>query len=200
MRRILITAFEPYGPWASNASQLAVALLVKLYRGPAELVVREYPVDFEQLEPLLRNDLDESIDAAILTGQSSRADSIELEAVALNVRNETDEPSGPFAELVAGGALARQTTLPLEAWCHALNACNIPAVVSHHAGTFLCNAAYYHALGVSELGRYTAPIGFVHFPLTPDQTPQPKQQGAALPTGTSAQALEIMIDRLLERI
>ena len=193
--RILITAFEPFGPWITNASQLAVAEFLPHYAGQAELVVQHYPVRFAGLEQLLCADLAD-VDAALLIGQSSRAGALELETVALNVYGETEESTGPFACLSPTGPLALASQVPLERWCRALAAADIPAEISHHAGTYLCNAAYYYALAGCADGGQHKPVAFVHVPLAPQQHPPPKPQGAPLATSTSARALQVLVELL----
>ena len=194
--RILITAFEPYGRWETNASQLAATEFLSRYAGPADLIVRHYPVRFEGLPGQLAADLAD-VDAALLTGQSSRASAIELEAVALNVRTEHDDSPGPFHRLSSTGPLALASPVALDSWLQALSAVDIPAEISHHAGTFLCNAAYYLALaGQIEQARHQ-PVAFVHIPLTPAQVPPPQPPGVPLPTSISAQALDILVAELV---
>ncbi len=192
MKRLLISCFEPFGSWIENASQLAVELFVHGYSGPSELVVRHYPVDFDQLEQRLDRDLRLAPDAIIFTGQSARAAAVELEAVALNVRGDSEQSTGPFSRLVDGAPTAYETALPLDKWCQQLAGKSIPAVISHHAGTFLCNALLFHTLHRQQT-RGTAPAMFVHLPLTPNQSPGPKPGGATLPTEDSATAIHEMV-------
>jgi pyroglutamyl-peptidase len=56
------------------------------------------------------------------------------------------------------------------AWAgRALVEADIPAVVSHHAGTHLCNFVLYTALGAMARAGLTGPVGFLHLPYTPKQ-------------------------------
>ncbi len=70
------------------------------------------------------------------------------------------DPDGPPARFATwdAGALAR----------HLLDH-DLPAVVSHHAGTHLCNLVLYCALGAMERAGVTGPAGFFHLPHTPEQ-------------------------------
>jgi pyroglutamyl-peptidase len=51
--------------------------------------------------------------------------------------------------------------LPIDRLVRALRRARIPAAVSHHAGTFLCNHVFYVALAETRV-----PCGFVHLPPT----------------------------------
>ncbi|MFW5654925.1 MAG: hypothetical protein ACOCYW_04665 [Roseicyclus sp.] len=70
------------------------------------------------------------------------------------------DPDGPPARFATwdAGALAGQLL------CH-----DLPAVVSHHAGTHLCNLVLYCALGAMERAGLAGPVGFFHLPHTPEQ-------------------------------
>jgi pyroglutamyl-peptidase len=70
---------------------------------------------------------------------------------------EEDGPAARFATWDAG-ALAR----------HLLDN-DLPAVVSHHAGTHLCNLVLYAALGAMARAGLSGPVGFLHLPHTPEQ-------------------------------
>jgi pyroglutamyl-peptidase len=70
------------------------------------------------------------------------------------------DPAGPAARMAtwdAAGLVSR------------IRAAGIPARVSHHAGTHLCNATLYAALGAMEQENPGAPCGFFHVPYLPHQ-------------------------------
>lgn len=192
--RILLTSFEPFGPWSENASSLAVTAFCEQYSGSADLVVRRYPVDFDAIEHHLRTDLDASIDLVILTGQSAKAATIEVETVALNVRSESEDNHGQCPKLNPSAPVAYETDCNVVDWCQALMEHNVPAKISHHAGTFLCNAAYFHALHLRQV-EHGPPAIFVHFPLTPAQVPGPYPGGETLPLELSVLALQLIVGR-----
>jgi len=193
-QRILLTSFEPFEPWSHNASSLVVSAFCERYSGSADLCIRQYPVDFDAIEQHLRNDLDASIDLVILTGQSARAASIELESIAVNVQSETKDDGGPFSQLSAHAPVAYATSCLVSNWCQILREHDIPAKISHHAGTYLCNAAYFHALRLHHVEQ-GPPAVFIHFPLTPTQTPGPYPGGETLPVESSAHALQLIVGR-----
>jgi pyroglutamyl-peptidase len=67
------------------------------------------------------------------------------------------------------GPEARFATWDAKGLAKALLAADIPAVVSHHAGTHLCNLVLYSAVGAMARAGLTGPVGFLHLPYTPKQ-------------------------------
>ncbi|MEL6897668.1 MAG: pyroglutamyl-peptidase I, partial [Planctomycetota bacterium] len=67
--------------------------------------------------------------------------------------------------------------LPLQRWCDELRSAGIPTVVSHHAGTYLCNAALYFSHLFADMYGYSTRSGFVHLPLSPAQVASRQQRG-----------------------
>ena len=136
MTRILITAFEPYDRWPDNSSWLALTDLMRWYDGDAEITTRRYPVDLSRMSENLRKDLQANFDYAIHLGQAPGSTHIRLESIGLNVRSNG-------SPLIAKAAEAYRSGLPLDHCHRVLIAAGIPSEVSHHAGTYLCNAALY---------------------------------------------------------
>lgn len=69
----------------------------------------------------------------------------------------------------AEGPAARMATWDAAALVGRIRAAGIPARVSHHAGTHLCNATLYAALGAMEAEGLRGPCGFFHLPYLPHQ-------------------------------
>jgi pyroglutamyl-peptidase len=70
------------------------------------------------------------------------------------------EPDGPPARFASWDAAALAGEL-LEN--------DLPAIVSHHAGTHLCNLVLYCAVGAMARAGLEGPVGFLHLPYTPKQ-------------------------------
>lgn len=197
--RVLLTAFEPYGDWDSNSSWLTLIELLKQRPSDVDLVTRRYPVDLEALQKRLNGDLDDGFDAILHTGQAPGATHIKLESIALNVAGCVENAGGHLPAIVPDAPLAFRSAMPLADWSSSLVNAGIPASISYHAGTFLCNATMY----LSHLWCYrqgiNRPIGFVHFPLTSEQSCKAGSRLASLPTSLQAEALRIMLRRLADR-
>lgn len=189
MNRVLITAFEAYDRWPENSSWLALADLTRWYDGTAEITTRRYPVDLSRMSECLRKDLQGNFDLAIHLGQSPGSTLIKLEAVGLNVRSDG-------SPLIHDAPEAYRSQLPLPR-CHAsLIDAGIPSEISHHAGTYLCNAALYLSQHyASSFGLRTRSL-FVHVPLSPAQAARDSGRLASMSTPMASAAVAIIIEQL----
>ncbi len=162
MTRILLTSFEPYDQWAENSSWLTVVELTRWFETRSKLVTRRYPVDLQAASDRLQKDLQEDFDYAIHLGQAPGSAVIRLETTGLNLRTDG-------TPLVEGAPAAYLTSVPLVQLRDLLLAERIPVEISHHAGTYLCNAVLYLSQHFSsEFGLATKSF-FVHLPLAPQQ-------------------------------
>ena len=196
MPRVLLTAFEPYGSWQSNASWLALVELTREMPAEPELTTRRYPVEFSEVQRRLRRDLEADYDYAIHLGQAPGAGRIHLEAIGLNVCGDPALSAQQYGPLDPQGPVAYRSALPLGDWAEKLQAADIPAGVSYHAGTYLCNATLYWSHRYAEqMGLRTRSL-FVHLPLDVSQTVGLEKDRASLPTPFSAAALRILLGEL----
>lgn len=175
-------------------------LLASEWSGPAALHVRELPVAFGASGEALVAALDEvHPDVVVAVGQAGGADAIRLERVAINLddaRIPDNAGAQPLdAPIDADGPAAYFSTLPVKAAAAAIAGRGIPAVVSHTAGTFVCNHVFYRL--AAELARRPGMRGgFVHVPYGPEQvvgTDRP-----SLPIAQMAEALEVVVRTTLE--
>jgi len=164
-RRILLTAFEPYGPWPSNSSWLALVELTRQLPHDPQVTTRLYPVDFAAVRDRLTQDLALNYDVALHLGQAPGDSAIRLETVAINVRSPARAglPGQTFGPLVDDGPLAYASALPMTMLAERIRAAGIPAAVSHHAGTYVCNATLYLSHYLTERmaligGRFQARV------------------------------------------
>ncbi len=191
MTRVLLTAFEPYDRWPENASWLAIVDLTRWYEGPVELITRRYPVDLGKMSEKLRTDLQEDYEFALHCGQAPGSSHLRLEAIGLNLRTDG-------SEILSGAPAAYRSSLPLESMVNRIRQAGIPAAVSHHAGTYLCNAAlflshhYTHSFGMRTASA------FVHVPLAPAQVARENSDSPSMSTPMISAALAILIQGLTE--
>lgn len=164
-RKILITAFAPFGIWHTNSSHLCLERLVPLLAATCDVTTRIYPVEFDVARPLLEADLQQDFDLTIHLGQAQTTARIRLEAVGLNVGAVPGQREGETFALLPQGPAAYQSPLPLAAWSERLRAEGFPAYVSYHAGTYLCNATLYWAHHIIETQQLKTQTCFVHVPL-----------------------------------
>lgn len=194
---ILVTGFEPFGRTAANPSQAIVEALRQTVGSerPDQLVTDVLPTEFraagDRIVALIR---EHQPDAVVSLGLAASASAIRLERVALNLNdaaipdNSGDLASGRLVDPT--GPIGYWSTLPLDAMLAALKERDIPAIISNHAGAYVCNHVFYTArCEVERLGRET-PCGFVHVPLMTEQAITPPAPGASLPLATMVEAVK----------
>ncbi|MEL6108352.1 MAG: pyroglutamyl-peptidase I [Planctomycetota bacterium] len=193
MTRILLTAFEAYDRWNENSSWLALVDLTSWYDGDLQFTTRRYPVDLDRVLVQLEKDLEGNFDLAIHVGQSPGSSVVRLESVGLNLR-ANGEP------LVGDGPMAYRSTVDLDCCLQKLTASGIPSQLSHHAGTYLCNATLYlsHHLCM-QMGRPTHSL-FMHLPLTPAQVARAQETMPSMSTPMQSAAVAVVADTLASRI
>lgn len=118
------------------------------------------PVDWARSERLLLRTLRERKPTAlILLGLAESRKRLSLEKLALNLDFHETPPWRRQRPIQRGGPWIREGRLPwtriLKHWSRS----KLPAGLSHHAGTFLCNHIYYRALQ-----HFEGPCGFIHLP------------------------------------
>jgi pyroglutamyl-peptidase len=188
--RVLITAFEPYDRWKENASWLALVDLTRWYEGPVELTTRRYPVDLSQMSQQLRKDIQLDYDIAIHVGQSPGSTLVKLESVGLNVRTDG-------SPLIEDAVEAYRSPLKLAKATETLIAAGIPCELSHHAGTYLCNAALYLSQHYAKSFGMKTESMFVHLPLTPAQAAaEPASRLPSMSTAMASAAIALLIDQI----
>jgi pyroglutamyl-peptidase len=191
VKRILVTAFEPYDRWSANSSWLALVEFMRYYAGPAELTTRRYPVDLTGMSERLQTDLKQNFDVAIHLGQSPGSPLIKLEAVGINVRSDG-------TPLLIDAPAAYHSRLPLTVYQREMTRAGIPARISHHAGTYLCNAVLYLSQHYATMSGMRTEATFIHLPLAPDQVAGCELEYASMSTPMAAAAIALVIRSLSE--
>ncbi|MFK7735618.1 MAG: pyroglutamyl-peptidase I [Pirellulaceae bacterium] len=194
--RILLTAFEAYDDWKENSSWLALVELLKATPEEIDLVTRLYPVDLHAMQERLVTDLQSEFDAVLHLGQSPGLSSIKLEKIALNVAGCIDDQGEELPQLIQDGPTAFRSQMPLGNWAALLRENEIPAKVSYHAGTFLCNATMYLSHYYSSELDKPPPVGFIHLPLTTEQVARANSTSASLPTTVLAKSIRMLLTEL----
>ena len=174
MTKILLTGFKPYGGRSLNPS----GEIVRAFDGSkvegTDVHGILLPVSLRAAREPLADAVAELRPAVVVcTGLWPGEPVIRLERVAVNRAsfempdNDGHRPTDdPIDE---GGPVARAVTLPVARIIAALRAKGIPARTSDTAGTYLCNATLFHALGAcAEIGAATR-CGFIHVPYLPQQ-------------------------------
>ncbi|WP_145072985.1 pyroglutamyl-peptidase I [Aureliella helgolandensis] len=193
---VLLTAFEPYAEWPQNSSWLALVELLKNRPTHLELTTRRYPVELAALRKQLHEDLQTDYDAVLHLGQSPGTSAIKLEAIALNVAGCVMDAGQELPNLIESAPLAFRSQMPLARWADALRESGIPAKISYHAGTFLCNATMYLTHYWYQSRGVHRPVGFVHLPLATEQVARGTAIFPSLPQATLGRSLDILLKEL----
>ncbi len=194
--RILLTAFEAYEQWSENSSWLTLIELLKDRLHQGDLVTRRYPVDLPSSRERLYQDLQMGFDTVLHLGQSPGSPNIKLEMLAVNFAGRVENDGQELGVIVQDGPLAYRTQLPMGRWADMLRQQDIPACVSYHAGTFLCNATMYLSLHYGHSLTKCPHVGFIHLPLTTHQVVQNTNTLPCLPVQTLARAVRLLLDDL----
>lgn len=198
--KLLFTGFEPFGGEAVNASYEAVRRLPDMI-GDVQIIKAQLPTAFMQCVPALEELLKtKRPDAVVCVGQAAGRAEITPEKVAVNyadARIPDNAGIQPVDEaLVPHGETAYFSTLPVRSIAKKISNAGIPAKVSYTAGTFVCNCVMYHALRIAKEQYPSMRAGFIHVPLTTEQTAQ--NQAPSLPLDTIIRALAIAAEEIAE--
>ena len=170
---MLLTGFESYGGRSLNPAEQVVKRLDGAEICGIRVNGRTLPVDYQGLGPRITQLIEEIQRCAVIClGLWPGTPMLRLERIAVNIADfEIPDNVGHMTRgpVVEGGAEAHASTLPIHAIQDRLLKAGIPARLSASAGTFLCNALMYHALGVSAERVPAAPCGFIHLPYVPEQ-------------------------------
>ena len=195
--KILLTGFEPFDGHGANPSQAIVETVARrASAGPdADLVTAILPCAFgaagERIVSLIR---EHAPDAVVSVGLAASASAIRLERHALNLNDSIRPDNG--GDLATGrpidpsGPIGYWSTLPLDAMLAALKAEGIPAIVSNHAGAYVCNHVFYTVRHEIARRGLATRCGFIHVPLMAEQASAPPPGGASLPLATMVEAVE----------
>ena len=129
-------------------------------------------------------------DLCLFCGQAANRTMPELEAIAVNAfKGEVIEPGGPAAYWA---------TLPdQEGLIRSLNDSGIPARVSYHAGTHLCNHILYTAIHEAAVDGRQMKAGFLHLPMTAKQVIECGENRPFVPLSMTRETLMVAIRHLL---
>ena len=178
MRKLLITGFEPFLGESINPSWEAVARLPDEI-GVWSLTKLRIPVEFGvAADTVMQVAARVSPDAILCVGQAGGRDAVTPELVGINLRHSSAPDNGGYQPtdepVVAGGADAYFSTLPVRKMAEATAAAGVPSSVSYSAGSYVCNDLLY-----TLLHRYRESgtrVGFVHIPYATEQGKTPAME------------------------
>lgn len=168
-KKILVTAFEPFGGRADNPTLRVLAALkappgARLFRARLPVEGRAVGKKIETLLSRLKPDL--LISLGLAAGEAA----IRVERFGLNIadyRIKDNAGWSPEGEKLdpAGPAACFVTADPLKLAAAARRA-GAPAYVSNHAGGYVCNTLMYRAMRAIDKAGLSAKYAFIHIPVS----------------------------------
>ena len=175
MKKILITAFEPFGKDDINPTEEILKGLpdhilsdVMPYT-EAELIKLVLPVSFARA-PQIAEDAVRRYrpDIVISLGLAGGRAAVTPERVAVNCMDagmpDNDGYQPEDLPVVPEGPAAYFSTLPIKRMRDAFRAEGIPSEISNSAGTYVCNAVMYRMLHLAAKTGERSISGFIHVP------------------------------------
>lgn len=170
MKRILITAFEPFGGDGINPTQLVLENLPGELCGAAisKLLL---PVEFKRAAEIALSEAARILpDCVICFGQAGGRKAVTPELFGRNSMdaripdNAGYQPKGEA--IVPGGPDKLRSRLPVWDIIAHIRREGLPAEISYSAGEYVCNSLLYGLLyGLHE----SVPAGFIHVPFIREQ-------------------------------
>ena len=102
------------------------------------------------------------------TGLAPGATSIKIEKIAINWQTDVKDEEGISpspGRIVEDGPDAIFSRIDVEGAVHSLRSAGIPSDISYFAGTYLCNKIFFYSLYFTK-----SRAGFLHFPMTPEES------------------------------
>ena len=172
-KRLLVTAFEPFGGEAVNASLLALRALPEAV-GDWRILKKVLPVVFGRAaEEAIAAAADLRPDAVLCLGQAAGRKAVTPELVAVNLqfaRISDNAGNAPEDEpVIPGGRAAYFATLPARKLARAMVDAGFPAALSCSAGLYVCNDLMYRLL--AHFDGTGVGMDFIHVPAAADLDP-----------------------------
>ena len=199
MKKLLLTAFEPFAGERINPSLEAARQMSRVEFSGAIINVAELPVDRHQaVTTALELIHVDRPDIIIMVGEAGGRFRITPERIAINVddfRIPDNAGNQPKDEpIVEGGPAAYFSTLPIRAITERIVSAGIPAAISNTAGTYLCNRLFYSAMHTINTEGLQAIAGFIHLPYLHEQAINKNPDVPSLSRESIVEAVRLAIE------
>jgi pyroglutamyl-peptidase len=178
--KVLVAGFGPFAGVAKNPSgrlALAVAHSRRVASSGTKIIGAVIPTVYQEISSTLSQLLEaEKPDIVLMFGLAGSTPFMRIETRAANVASGVhpdaagEKPAHP--SLVAGGPPFLNARGPVHRLLAAAREAGAKATLSTHAGGYICNAAFFHALDAAR--RTDAPkwVAFVHIPWPRSRRPR----------------------------
>ncbi len=169
MGLILLSGFEPFGGEKINPSWEAVKKFKETMINGYKVEVFQLPVSFIKAREIIYEKLTKvEPDFFITLGQAGGVTKLHIETIALNVmysKKPDNEKFIPKGQAIFDNApLAYRINLNAELLVEKLLQAGIPAKISFHAGTYVCNLVLYTSLHAIHKEKLRTKTAFIHVP------------------------------------
>ena len=165
--KVLVTGFEPFGPWQRNPSGETAGHLDGATIIDAEITGLVLPVSFQRAAAPLIAAIDELRPDVVLNLGQGEPVGVRVERIAVNRcssleggDNDGYDPQGK--PIVPGGPGTYTSTLPVSEIVELLSNVNFNVAASDSAGEFLCNYVMYITLHHIATHQLPTRAGFIH--------------------------------------
>ncbi len=203
MKKLLLTAFEPFGGEIINPSLEIARVIQNMHFAHAHVEVVELPVArFQATEIAIRCMRRAKPDVVLMLGEAGSRLGITPERVAINLDDfpipdkEGNQPQGE--PIITQGPVGYFSTLPLDKIVTQLKIAHIPAKISNSAGLYLCNRLFYSVMHWVTLEQLPIRAGFIHLPYLHEQTVNKSLDVPSLSRETMTEAVRIAIEMSLQ--
>lgn len=202
MKKLVLTAFEPFAGENINPSMEAAREIEKMEFPGAQVRVAGLQVDRYRAVAIVLEIIQEfKPDVVIMLGEAGGRFRVNPERVAINVddfRIPDNAGNQPMDEpIVEGGPPAYFSTLPIRQIAESIAAARIPVAISNSAGTYLCNRLFYSVMHAINVNRLSMRAGFMHLPYLHDQAINKHQDVPSLSRESLAEAVRLAIEASL---
>ena len=199
MKRVLLTAFEPFGGEGLNPSLEAARQIEKIDFPQAVVRLVELPVDRHRAVAVALETLHaERPDVVIMLGEAGYRYRINPERVAINIddfRIPDNAGNQPKDEpIIEDGPVGYFSTLPIRAIVERINMAHIPAAISNSAGAHLCNRLFYSVMHAINVEGLPTKAGFIHVPYIHDQVIAKHPDAPSLSRESIVEAVRLAIE------
>jgi pyroglutamyl-peptidase len=199
VKKLLLTAFEPFAGERINPSLEAARQMSRVEFSGALIHTAELPVDRQQaVTTALELIHADRPDIIIMLGEAGGRFRVNPERIAINVddfRIPDNAGNQPRDEpIVEGGPAAYFSTLPLRAMVDQMISAGIPAAISNTAGTYLCNRLFYSVMHAISTEGLPAIAGFMHLPYLHEQAMNKNPDVPSLSRESIVEAVRLAIE------
>lgn len=191
----LVTGSAPFAGLPTNPAELVLPLVHGAVFSGIRVTTAVMPVSYAKLRRLIPQLIARHRPRFVLSlGLALGAPAVKVEAMALNAAHfivPDDDGALPVGgrRIEPKGPDARATTWQSGAVVEAILAERVPAALSFHAGTHLCNLTLFNFLGALAAAANAAPCGFLHLPYLPEQVAwlmrRPRNDGRRAPLAST---------------